>query len=198
MLGAIVPDLDEDSRDEDSLDGKLAQTGSKVASHDPTMTGTIVDDIDDSEGDAIITTFGGGNGGNAQIDLNHEAFREVDWRSYMSGVKSQSPCGSCWAFAAASVSEGVFGIRNRISPTPRVSEQELLDCVENNGCEGGGAPSRALQWGKDHGYIPHDDYPYTAVKSDSCQSPDNRKRIMKVKGRTFFKYPTALTIASEL
>ena len=102
------------------------------------------------------------NGGNAVIDLSHPDFNEVDWRSYMSGVKNQSPCGSCWAFSASSVAEGMFGIKNRISPTPRISEQELLDCVHGSSCEGGYC-SRALNWGEIIGYVPADHYPYVAV-----------------------------------
>ena len=132
------------------------------------------------------------------IDLTHPAFNEVDWRSYMSGIKNQNPCGSCWAFAAASVAEGKFGIRNRISPTPRISEQELLDCVFNYGCAGGGACAWALDWGIEHGFVRSADYPYEGEKSASCLHQDNRKRIMKVAEDTFFRHPTAFTIASEL
>ena len=93
------------------------------------------------------------------------------------------------------VAEGKFGIRNRISPTPRISEQELLDCVFNHGCAGGGACAWALDWGIEHGFIRAADYPYEGEKSASCLHQDNRKRIMKVAEDTFFRHPTAFTIA---
>jgi len=152
------------------------------------------DEVEEVEEGEVLSSTGNTNGG---LNIDHEAFREVDWRSYMSGVKDQSPCGSCWAFAAASIAEGVFGIRNRISPTPRVSEQELVDCVEDSDCNGGYC-SRALNWGRDHGYVPSEDYPYTAEKNYSCLHQDNRNVIMKAVNRNFFVHPDALTIATEL
>ena len=98
----------------------------------------------------------------------------------MSGVKNQNPCGSCWAFAAASVSEGIQAITNRLATTLRTSEQESLDCVFNYGCNGGGACAWYLDWHTIHGMVPIDDYPYTGVKNASCLNQTDRKKIMKV------------------
>jgi hypothetical protein len=40
--------------------------------------------------------------------------RSLNWgvTDYMAGVKSQGSCGSCWAFAATSVQEGVQAIKS--------------------------------------------------------------------------------------
>ena len=41
--------------------------------------------------------------------------RSLNWgvTDYMAGVKSQKNCGSCWAFAATSVQEGVQAIKSK-------------------------------------------------------------------------------------
>jgi C1A family cysteine protease len=51
----------------------------------------------------------------------------VDHRPYMSGVKNQGSCGSCWSFAGNSVLEGTLN-RNG-SGTARLSEQMPVDCA---------------------------------------------------------------------
>ena len=72
--------------------------------------------------------------------LDLSGISEVDWRSRNSGVKDQTGCGACWAFAASSAAEANHAIRNKLTTAPRVSEQESLDCVSNLGCDGGGNP----------------------------------------------------------
>jgi len=55
-------------------------------------------------------------------------------------VKNQQGCGSCWAFAATSVMEGMQAIATS-SPAVRLSEQEAVDCTPASygcyGCNGG-------------------------------------------------------------
>ncbi len=69
---------------------------------------------------------------------------EVDWTAagYVSDVKNQQACGSCWSFSATGTIESAWAIkRNVTSPIPSLSEQQLLDCsgeeYGNYGCNGG-------------------------------------------------------------
>lgn len=69
---------------------------------------------------------------------------EVDWTSagYVSEVKNQQACGSCWSFSTTGTVESAWAIaRNVTSPVPSLSEQQLLDCAGseygNYGCSGG-------------------------------------------------------------
>ncbi|EFA83791.1 hypothetical protein PPL_02859 [Heterostelium album PN500] len=61
----------------------------------------------------------------------------VDWRSYLSGVKNQGSCGSCYAFASLAPLEALLAKKGQIVS---LSEQEIVDCSTsygNHGCNGG-------------------------------------------------------------
>jgi len=87
----------------------------------------------------------------------------VDWRplGYVTDVKDQGNCGSCWAFSTTGALEGAHF--NETGVLISLSEQNLMDCsydYGNAGC-GGGFQEYAFDYVADNnGVDTEDSYPY--------------------------------------
>jgi C1A family cysteine protease len=92
-----------------------------------------------------------------------------DWVSqgYVTGVKDQQQCGSCWSFSTTGALEFLTAKNGQLTP---LSEQCLMDCDTdrgNSGCNGGWV-WRGYEWVHTNGIASEAAYPYTAM-GGTCQ-----------------------------
>jgi len=105
--------------------------------------------------------------------------QEWDWRdvggsNWVTPVKNQGSCGSCWAFGCIVQLESATMIANA-GPTPLdLSEQYMVSCNTTNlGCNGG-YMDRAYNFLKEDGAPSESCFPYKALDlpcSDACSNP---------------------------
>jgi C1A family cysteine protease len=110
-----------------------------------------------------------------EIPLVENLPDSFDWRdnngNWVTPVKDQGACGSCWAFSALGIVESWWRIRNN-NPDLKIdlSEQYLLSCSDAGTCEEGGWMSNALEHIKQNSIALEADLPYQASSFIPCDN----------------------------
>ncbi|NXH62050.1 CATH protein, partial [Rhabdornis inornatus] len=107
----------------------------------------------------------------------------IDWRkkgNFVTPVKNQGACGSCWTFSTTGCLESAIAIAT--GKLLSLAEQQLVDCAQafnNHGCSGG-LPSQAFEYILyNKGLMGEDTYPYRA-KNGTCKfQPDKAIAFVK-------------------
>ncbi|MEJ1284915.1 hypothetical protein NN561_015905 [Cricetulus griseus] len=113
-----------------------------------------------------------------QNPLLNDLPKSEDWtkKGFVTPVRKQGQCGSCWAFAAIGAIEGQMFWRTGNLTT--LSVQNLLDCSKpqgNNGCVRGDAYS-AYQYVLHNGGLEAEEtYPYEAKDGPCRYNPNNSR-----------------------
>jgi len=114
-------------------------------------------------GIAAVVLFVGLAGNYVSAD-NPTSFdwRDKDGQNWMTLVKDQGDCGSCWAFSAIGTVEAIYNIHEGgPNPTFDLSEEELVsDCLWYSNCCGG-SRTAALKYIRDNGVVDEACFPYT-------------------------------------
>lgn len=101
---------------------------------------------------------------------------EWDWRNrhgknWLTSVKDQGICGSCWAFATIGAVEAYANLYYNSILNLDLSEQELLSCNnENHGCSGGFV-DKALDYIIGSGIIDEESFLYSESDGDCDNKP---------------------------
>ncbi|XP_032075357.1 dipeptidyl peptidase 1 [Thamnophis elegans] len=94
-----------------------------------------------------------------------------DWRNmhgvnYVSPVRNQGSCGSCYAFASMGMLEARIRILTNNSQMSTLSPQQVVSCSEySQGCDGGFPYLIAGKYLQDFGVVEEDCFPYKGMDS---------------------------------
>lgn len=109
----------------------------------------------------------------------------IDWRSvggqsYVTPVRDQGGCGSCWAFSTTGALES-YVMRSRGTPGSPVdlSEQQIVSCSNGGSCAGGW-PDRASQHIREDGLVSEAAFPYKGVDAPCRVAQPNPKRHRRI------------------
>jgi hypothetical protein len=125
----------------------------------------------------------------------------LDWRSHggnwVTGVRDQESCGSCWAFATVGVLESLLKIVKHVPGEVDLSEQTVLSCSGAGDCDGG-YMGQASEFLRKTGAPREDCFPYSA-KDESCR-PCGGWMSKTVRITSFREYgnPSAATLENAL
>ncbi len=98
-------------------------------------------------------------------------WRDKDGDNYVSPIRDQGKCGSCYAFGSMAMLEARVRILSHKTLFPVFSTQDIVSCSKySQGCEGGFPYLIAGKYGQDFGVVEESCLLYTGNDSTACSS----------------------------
>jgi len=137
--------------------------------------------------------------------------QEYSWsnrhgENWVTPVRNQGNCGSCWAFAATGATELFVNLYYNKHIDYDLAEQQLVSCIEGN-CSGG-STGKGMAFIRDMGVVAESCFPYVAVDLNCSEICSDAAERINVSHYTWFdpynddlkklllSGPVALSIAS--
>jgi Papain family cysteine protease len=101
----------------------------------------------------------------------HFDWRDVDGANYVTRVKNQMSCGSCWAFATTGPVEAHIQIQEEWPEMDiNLSEQQMVSCCTGPGCNGcdGGFTTTSFDFVQNFGLVDEECFGYRADDEVPC------------------------------
>jgi cathepsin C len=87
-------------------------------------------------------------------------WRNVDGKNFVTPVRNQASCGSCYIFGATGMFEARMKVATKNEKSPIFAPQEILSCSDySQGCAGG-FPYLIEKYAEDFGIVEESFYPY--------------------------------------
>jgi len=110
-------------------------------------------------------------------------WRNKDGKNWITGVKDQGMCGSCWAFAAVGAIEAELNINsNNPNFNSDLSEQQLISCCPSCGSCNGGSSSGAFDFANNTGLAKENWFRYDASNRQCNLSNYWQDTVKKITG----------------
>lgn len=95
-------------------------------------------------------------------------WRNVSGENYVSPIRAQGYCGSCYVFATIAALESRIRIQTKNKFKPILSPQDIVSCSHYSQKCHGGFPYLAGKYGKDYYVVPEDCFKYQGSDSVNC------------------------------
>ena len=103
-------------------------------------------------------------------------WREMKGKNYVTPIRNQGTCGSCYAFASMAMLESRLMIKSKNTINKVFSPQDIVDCSEySQGCAGGFPYLIAGKYAEDFGIVEENCYPYLG-RDSKCVDESKCKR----------------------
>nr|XP_054751557.1 dipeptidyl peptidase 1-like isoform X2 [Lytechinus pictus] len=104
-------------------------------------------------------------------------WRDVDGQNFVSPVRNQAQCGSCFSFAALAMLEARLRIATNNTVQKVFAPQDVVACSEySQGCNGGFPYLIAGKYAEDFGVVEESCYPYQGVDTECSKEKADCRR----------------------